>query len=126
MTTGDLAGWFTTAIGKVEFYWNFYVVTLLALIGWMLSTAGPATASVKWLITVGYLVFVCMNVLGLWNSYKFAEALRQDLLAIAPPELAKTRTVLAGSLFGGRYSVVLAIHCVLAIIVLVCVWTAPF
>ena len=64
----DVAQLFITATARVEFYWNFYVVMLLALIGWMFSTKKPITAHLKLLITAGYIVFVCMNLIGLWGS----------------------------------------------------------
>ena len=88
MDTKDIADLFIAATGKVEFYWNFYTVTLLALIGWLVTTKKILRPGLKSLITVGYLVFVLMNILGLWGSYTFAEALRQDLLiaAKAAPE----------------------------------------
>ena len=54
----DVAQLFITATARVEFYWNFYVVMLLALIGWMFSTKKPITAHLKLLITAGYIVFV--------------------------------------------------------------------
>ena len=38
METKEIADLFVTATGKIEFYWNFYTVTLLALIGWLVST----------------------------------------------------------------------------------------
>lgn len=34
----DTANLFVTATGKVESYWNVCPVTLLALIGWLIST----------------------------------------------------------------------------------------
>lgn len=38
METKDVADLFITATDKIEFYWNFYVVMLLALTGWLVST----------------------------------------------------------------------------------------
>src|SRR5438034_9878262 len=64
----DVAQLFITATARVEFYWNFYVVMLLGLIGWMFSTKKPITAHLKLLITAGYIVFVCMYLLVLWAS----------------------------------------------------------
>jgi hypothetical protein len=125
MELKDVAQLFITATARVEFYWNFYVVMLLALIGWMFATKKPLTTHLKLLLTAGYIVFVCMNLIGLWGSYTFAEALRHDLLAIAnfkPDELRNTRAVLAERSFLAQRSVALVIHVVLGAVVLLTVW----
>ena len=125
MELKDVAQLFITATARVEFYWNFYVVMLLALIGWMFSTKKTITTHLKLLITAGYIIFVCMNLIGLWGSYTFAEALRNDLLAIAnlkPSELRNTRTVLLEHSFLAQRSIALVIHAVFGAVVLLVVW----
>lgn len=82
MNEKDVADLFINATEKIGFYWNFYVVMLTALIGWLVSTKTALSTSLKSLITVGYLVFVAMNIVGLYGSYTFAEALRNDLLTM--------------------------------------------
>ena len=57
MEIRDIADLFIEATGKIEFYWNFYTVTVLALIGWLVSTDKVLRPGLKSLITVGYLVF---------------------------------------------------------------------
>ena len=69
MLTKDVADLFVTAIGKIEFYWNFYVVALIALLGWIVSAKKPMPRQVKVLIAVGYSAFAIMNMFGLWGSY---------------------------------------------------------
>ena len=66
MEVRDIANLFIDAVSKVEFYWQFYTVTLLALIGWLVSTKRVLAFRLKLLITVGYLVFAAMNIVGLW------------------------------------------------------------
>ena len=125
MEQKDVAQLFVNAVGKVEFYWNFYVVTLVALTGWMVSSKIPLTADLRLLVTGGYVVFVGMNLMGLWGSYSFAEALRQDLLALPsepPGKLSQTRTVLSGRSFATQRWMALLIHVVLAVPVLWAVW----
>lgn len=125
MEAKDVAQLFIAATARVEFYWNFYVVMLLALIGWMFSTKKRITADLKAVITAGYIFFVCMNLIGLWGSYTFAEALRNDLLVVAnlkPDELRSTRAVLSETSFAAQRWVAIVIHVVLAAIVLSVVW----
>jgi hypothetical protein len=115
MEIRDIADLFIEATGKIEFYWNFYTVTVLALIGWLVSTDKVLRPGLKSLITVGYLVFALMNVLGLWGSYTFAEALRQDLLIAAeaaPDTLENARAVLSQHSYDNQKILALFIHAV--------------
>lgn len=128
MEVKDCAQLFIAAIARIDFYWNFYVVMLLAFNGWMFSTRNPFTPRLKQLITVGYLVFVGMTLIGLWSSYTIAEALRTDILALAelrPAELQSTRAVLARHSFVMQRSMAVVVHSVLASIVLSLVWFGP-
>ena len=106
MEARDIADLFVTAIDKIEFYWNFYTVTLLALIGWLVTTKQALDRGLKLLLSVGYLIFVAMNLTGLWGSYTLAEALRLDLLAATADHAQRiehARNVLAGRFrFGNR------------------------
>jgi hypothetical protein len=125
METKDIAELFIIATGKIEFYWNFYTVTLLVLIGWLISTKKRLSPGLKCLITVGYLLFAIMNILGLLGSYTFAEALRQDLLIAAqsaPDSLKNTQAILSDSSFSKQKITVLIIHSVLAVFVLSVIW----
>jgi hypothetical protein len=129
MEIRDIADLFIEATGKIEFYWNFYTVTVLALIGWLVSTDKVLRPGLKSLITVGYLVFALMNVLGLWGSYTFAEALRQDLLIAAeaaPDTLENARAVLSQNSYDNQKILALFIHAVLGAFVLSVVWFGRF
>ena len=121
MKTKDIADLFISATGKIEFYWHFYTVMLLALIGWLVSTKRDLRPGLRRLIAVGYLAFVLMNILGLWSSYTFAEALRQDLLdavSRAPGTLRNAQAVLSDKSFVTQRSLALVIHAVLGVFVL--------
>ena len=129
MELKEIADLFITAVGKVEFYWNFYTVTLLALIGWLISTKMVLGFRLKLLITVGYLFFVLMNLIGLWGSYSFAEALRLDLLEAAkniPCKLNKVanaqKLLSQQRSFDFQMTLAIIIHFILAILILSVVW----
>ena len=125
METKDIADLFITATGKIEFYWNFYTVTVLALIGWLVSTKNPLAPQLKVLISIGYLVFVFMNIKGLYGSYMFAEALRLDLLASSQScqtALDKTCEVLSDISYESQKNMVLPIHFLVGSFVLFTVW----
>jgi fucose 4-O-acetylase-like acetyltransferase len=127
MEAKDVADLFITATDKIEFYWNFYVVMLIALIGWLVSTKRPLSTSLKLLITVGYLVFVSMNILALYGSYTFAEALRLDLLEMEGAKtVANTHDVLRTHSFLRQRTATFWIHLIVGLAVLSVVWIGRF
>lgn len=125
MNAKDIADLLVMAIGKIEFYWNFYTVTMLALLGWLISTDSPVTLLLKLLITIGYIIFVLMNVIGLISSYSIAETLQQDLLnaiRAEPNQLANTQKILSKRSFKSQRKLVPLIHIILGALVLGTVW----
>jgi fucose 4-O-acetylase-like acetyltransferase len=127
MDLKDVVGLFVTATAKIEFYWNFYVVMLIALIGWLVSVKKPLSTSLKSLITVGYVVFIAMNVLGLYGSYTFAEALRTDLLSMEGAKaLPHTHKVLQTHSYVGQRTGMFWIHAIVGVAILLVVWLGHF
>jgi len=125
MEINDIAKLFIAAVDKVDFYWNFYTLTLLAMIGWLVSTDKPLTRPLKQLISFGYLLFVAMNIRGLLGAYTLAEAIRQDLLAAAsadPGLMRHTQAVLAQHPYDGAPLMVGTIHALLGAVVLAVIW----
>ena len=80
MEASETAKLFIDALEKIAFFWNFYTVTLLALIGWFVSKKESSFGPMRWLVAAGYLIFASMNVFGLWSTYDIAEALQLDLI----------------------------------------------
>jgi hypothetical protein len=125
LSAKEVADMFEKATERIDFYWNFGVVFLTALIGWLISLKNPLTIPMKKLVSVVYVISALMNVFGLFGSYTFAEALRLDLLAMVPVDpklLPNTRTVLEGHSFAIHRAVAIAIHIVVAIGVLAVLW----
>ena len=125
MNIKEIADLFVISVDKIEFYWNFYTVTLIALIGWFVSTKKSLGPRLKLLISAGYLVFVFMNLIGLSSSYTFAEALRQDLLIsakAAPDTLRNAQAVLTERSFEDQKTLAFLIHAILGGFVLLVVW----
>jgi hypothetical protein len=127
MDAKDVAQLFIAATDKIQFYWNFYVVMLIALIGWLVSTKSTLTISLKLLLTVGYLVFVAMNIVGLVGSYTFAEALRNDLLTMdGAKALLHTHKVLEAHSFMQQRVAAIWIHAIVGVAVLLVIWFGRF
>jgi hypothetical protein len=110
MSPKDIADLFIEAVGKIEFYWNFYTGTLLVLIGWLLTAKKALTPRLKVFVTIGFVAFAAMNIIGLWGSYAFAEALRSDLINLPEPKLPNTLSVLRKRDFLDQRTLGLMIH----------------
>lgn len=83
MTEKDLADLFLKGIDKLEFYWNFYVVFVIAIVGFYAKAEKPFSLKLRSILLCGYVFFAFMNVMALHSSYSFVQALQQDLMAKA-------------------------------------------
>ena len=121
----EVADLLLEARGRIDFYWNFYIAVVIAVIGWLMSRKLPLTRSMKILVSITYAIAAIMNVLGLYNAYTFAEALRVDLLRIeGTAVLEETRRLLGGHSYLPLRQVAMAVHLVVGGITLFVVWFA--
>ena len=95
MSIKDAIDLLFSARERIDFYWNFYVVVVIAVVGWIVTRKEPLTRSTRVLVTVAYFIAAATNLVGLYGSYAFAEALRTDLLRMtAGSPLTETRILL--------------------------------
>jgi hypothetical protein len=127
MTIRDVADLLFAARGRIDFYWNFYVVVVIAVIGWLVSIKKTLTPTMRALVSVAYLIASVMNLLGLYSSYTFAEALRTDLLRMAATTpLTDTRQLLEQHSYLPQRSAALGVHLVVGGAILLVIWFARF
>jgi hypothetical protein len=125
MTVKDVADLLLAATERVDFYWNFYVVIVIAVIGWLVSLKKALTVPLKVLVSVAYVIAAAMNLLGLYGSYTFAEALRTDLLRMAASApLLDTFAILEKHSYAAQRTAAFWIHLVVGSAVLLAVWYA--
>ena len=123
----DVADLLLQATERVDFYWNFYVVVVIAIIGWLVSLKKSLTVPMKALVSIGYLIVAGMNLIGLYGSYTFAEALRTDILRLtASASLPDTRLVLEQHSYIPQRFAAFWIHLLVGAAVLLVVWLARF
>jgi hypothetical protein len=123
MTIRDVADLLLASRERIDFYWNFYVIVLIALIGWLVSLKKPLTRSMKLLISIAYLIGASMNYLGLYSSYTAAEALRTDLLQMmAATSLTNTHLFLEQYSFLAQRPIAFGIHLILGSVLLFAIW----
>lgn len=53
----DTIDLYISAIDKVEFYWNFYNVVIISIIGWLLTHRQAMPRRFKAVLSVGFLFF---------------------------------------------------------------------
>jgi hypothetical protein len=125
ITIKDVADLLFALRERIDFYWNFYVVVVIAVIGWLVSLKKRLTLSMKVLVSVAYLIAAVMNFLGLYSSYAFAEALRTDLLRmIATTPLTDTRLILEQHSYLAQRQAAFWTHLVIGVTILLVVWFA--
>jgi hypothetical protein len=127
ITIKEVADLLFAARGRIDFYWNFYVVVVIAVIGWLVSIKKTLTLSMKLLVSVAYLVAAVMNLVGLYSAYTFAEALRTDLLRMAATTpLTDTRLILEQHSYLVQRQVAFWTHLAIGATILLVIWFARF
>jgi hypothetical protein len=127
ITIKEVADLLFAARERIDFYWNFYIVVVIAVIGWLVSIKKTLTRSMKVLVSVAYLIAAVMNFLGLYSAYTFAEALRTDLLrmTVSAP-LTDTTLILEQHSYLAQRLTAFWIHLVVGATILLVVWFARF
>ena len=110
---------------RIDFYWNFYVVVVVAVVGWIVTRKERLTRWTRILVSVAYVIASAANLVGLYGSYSFAEALRHDLLRLtAGSPLTSTRAVLVEHSYASQRFWAFVVHLVVGAALLLAVWLA--
>jgi hypothetical protein len=65
---------------KVHFFWRWFGVAMIAIVGWSVSEKGlELDDGEKVFISFVVMAYILMNVSGLWYSYQLFFAAREDL-----------------------------------------------
>ena len=127
LTIKDVADLLFAVRARIDFYLNFHVVVIIAVIGWLVSLKATLTPAMKGLVSLVYLLAAAMNFLGLYSAYTFAEALRTDLLRMAAATpLTDTRLILEQHSYLAHRLAAFWIHLALGVPILLIVWFARF
>jgi hypothetical protein len=108
---------------RIDFYWNFYVVVVIAVVGWIVTRKERLTRSTRILVSIAYVIASITNLVGLYGSYTFAEALRRDLLRLTEGSpLTDTRLVLAQHSYTSQRFWAFVVHLGVGVSLLLVVW----
>src|SRR5688500_2322115 len=110
---------------RIDFYWNFYVVVVVAVVGWIVTRKERLSRCGKVLVSVGYGSGRVTNLAGLYASYTLAEALRTDVLRMSlGSPLTETRVILARHSYLSQRAGAFLVHAVVGATILLVVWRA--
>lgn len=110
---------------RIDFYWNFYVVVVVAVVGWIVTRKEILSRPGKILVSVAYVVAAVTNLAGLYASYTLAESLRNDILrmTVGSP-LTDTRILLAQHSYLSQRMIAFVVHAAVGATILIVVWRA--
>ncbi len=115
---------FLNIVDKVNFYWHLYIISIIAVVGWLLSLKVSMRWQLKVLISVAFLSFVVMNVKALIGSYLFLEATRLDLEKhVAVDKFPHLSVIIKSISYESRYWSVIVIHSCVDTIMLIAIWS---
>lgn len=68
---------------KSSFYWNFYVVANIAILGWILSNGHKILSKARIVGILGYLLFTGMNYIALYGNYALYDIVVADIRSVS-------------------------------------------
>ncbi|REL30337.1 hypothetical protein [Thalassotalea euphylliae] len=109
---------------RLNSYWNFYSIAIIAISGWLLSLNKPSEFPIESavILSIGFLLFIIMNASVLLPLTKRIYALEKVLIMTVAetttlvPEL---KTILSKPLINNRYIGTIVMYFLLAIAMLV-------
>ncbi len=123
MEVNILPDLFLNIVDKVNFYWHLYIISIIAVVGWLLSLKHPMRWQLKVLISVAFLSFVVMNVIALLSSYAFLEATRLDLEKhVVKDKFPHLSVIIKSISYGSHWWSVIVIHSCVDTIMLIAIW----
>src|SRR5687768_3235473 len=123
MTIKDAVDLLFAARERIDFYWNFYVVIVIAVVGWIVTRDKPLSSPAKLLVTVAFVVAAVTSLAGLNATFTLAEALRTDVLRMtAGSPLSDTRAVLAQHSYLTQRTVAYLVHALIGASILFVIW----
>lgn len=124
MSADILPDLFLNIVNKVNFYWHLYIISIIAVIGWLLSLKSPMSWQLKVLISVGFLSFVGMNIMALLGSYSFLEATRLELVKhVTAENFPDLHAIIISFSYKFRPWYVIGIHLCIDTLMLIAIWS---
>lgn len=105
-----------------NFYWNFYVVIVFAVVGWVVSRNDAWSREKRASVAVMFIASVGFSLVALVRTYIALDVVVAGLEGTATQMSTVTQQALARRLDMGPWSVGVTVHVIADIIVLYFVW----
>ena len=111
---------------RINSYWNFYMLVVLATIGWLISSKTPFTGNERIALIIAIALFLIANLLVLRAATKRVVAF-EDELKLASQKYEFNSTILKKELshasMGNRLILSYVLHAVIDIAVIYAIWS---
>jgi len=106
----------------LNYYWNFYVFFLAAILGWIFAAKTQWNISRRIVVTAVFLGFVVVSADALWRTYK---AMDQTVLELSNlwKNGGRLKEAVLARLSNGLWPYAMALHAVGDGVVIYCIWT---
>ena len=122
----DVFELFFKLLNGVGFYWNFYVVGVLAIIGWILSADSPPATEIRAVVTGGFVFFIAYNLFALRWRYEWLDLITSELKQRVSPCIFKEQALcdrVEKLSFGFSNHYALGIHAMVDVALVCLVWS---
>ncbi len=124
MDVKELADLFLELNDKAVLLWNLYIVGLIAVAGWLVSSKSDLSPQLKTLITFGIVLFSVMSIRSLGNYLGFLEATQRELLArLDAGDFPHLYTAFQRLSFSQSFWLGVVVHVCLDAVLLAAVWS---
>ena len=106
----------------LNFYWNFYIVFVGVILGWLFNAKGPSDALQKAAVTFLFVGFVVVSLIALRKTYRALDATTSDLRIRWGTDEPFKRAIIA-RLSQKRWKVAICFHALIDALLIYFVWT---
>ncbi len=120
--TGELLELIDRLENRINVYWNFYTLVVLAVAGWLFTMEKDLTVSEAKVLTVGLGVFFIANLIIMSAAIRLVVAAGEELRARAHTmrfESAALRRTLSANLLPGRVIGSVVLHVIVDVAMLI-------
>jgi hypothetical protein len=126
LTIKELIELIEKAESRINSYWNFYTIVVIAIVGWLMSSQTPFSLHQTMALTLALVVFFCANF-GVMRAATIRILALEDELAAVARETEfvgeSLKRVLSRAAMPGRLGWSYGLHVIVDVTVIFAVWS---
>jgi hypothetical protein len=126
LTIQQLIDLIEKAESRINSYWNFYTIVVIAIVGWLMSSQAPFSLHQTIALTLALATFFCANF-GVMRAATIRILALEDELAAVARETEfvgeSLKRVLSGTAMPGRLGWSYGLHIIVDVAVIFAVWS---